>query len=107
MTERLRRFGAIVRADVLVRFRRPSTAVLFLLLCWFAYLWIPDPATGRALLQIGGKRALYNSAALGMATASVATIFIGLAGFYILSNAIRRDVQSRCGFVIASTTMRA
>jgi hypothetical protein len=41
-----------------------------------------------------------------MATASLAAIFIGLAGFYVISNAIRRDVLSRCGFVIASTTMR-
>ena len=105
--ERLRRLGAIVRADLLIRFRRPSTVVVFLILCSFAYVWIPDPATGRALLQMNGQRALYNSAAIGMATASLATIFIGLVGFYVISNAIRRDVESRCGYVIASTTMRA
>ena len=106
MTERMRRLIAIIRADLLIRFRRPSTIAVFLLLSAFAYIWVPDPATGRALLQIDGKRAVYNSAAIGMATASLATIFIGLAGFYVISNAIRRDVLSRCGFVIASTTMR-
>lgn len=107
MSERLRRLAAIVKADLLIRFRRPSTIVVFLLLSAFAYLWIPDPATGRALIVIDDKRAIYNSAAIGMATASLGTIFIGLAGFYVISNAIRRDVQSRCGYVIASTTMRA
>ena len=106
MTERFRRLAAIIRADLLIRFRRPSTIAVFLLLSAFAYIWVPDPATGRALLQIDGKRAIYNSAAIGMATASLAAIFIGLAGFYVISNAIRRDVLSRCGFVIASTTMR-
>ena len=106
MSERLHRLAAIVRADFLIRLRRPSTIVVFLLLSAIPYLWIPSPSTGRALMQIGGRRALYNSATIGMATATLGTMFIGLVGFYVISNALRRDVLSRCGFVIASTTMR-
>ncbi len=106
MTERLLRVVAVIRADFLIRLRRPSTIVVFLLLSAIPYLWIPDPATGRTLIQIGEQRALYNSAAIGMATAVLGTMFIGLAGFYVISNALRRDVLSRCGYVIASTTMR-
>lgn len=107
MSERLHRLAAIIRADFLVRFRRPSTVVVFLLLSACAYLWVPDPATGRALMVVNGHRALYNSAAIGMATAMLGTIFVGLFGFYVVSNALRRDILSRCGFVIASTTMRS
>ena len=107
MSERLYRLAAVVRADFLIRLRRPSTAVVFLLLSAIPYLWIPDPATGRTLIQVGGQRALYNSAAIGMATAVLGTMFIGLAGFYVISNALKRDVVSRCGYVVASTTMRA
>ena len=107
MNERLHRLAAIVRADFLIRLRRPSTAVVFVLLSAVPYLWIPKPSTGRALMNIGGQRALYNSATIGMATAMLAAIFIGLAGFYVISNALRRDILSRCGYVIASTTMRA
>jgi hypothetical protein len=106
MSMRLHRLAAIVRADFLIRLRRPSTAVVFLLLSAIPYLWIPDPATGRALIQIDGQRALYNSAAIGMATAVLGTVLIGLAGFYVVSNALKRDVLSRCGYVVASTTMR-
>lgn len=106
IAERFHRLVAIVRADFLIRLRRPSTIVVFLLLSAIPYLWIPDPATGRALMQIGGQRALYNSATIGMATAALGAMFIGLAGFYVISNALRRDVLSRCGYVIASTTMR-
>ena len=102
----VQRLAAIVRADFLIRLRRPSTVVVFLLLSAVPYLWIPDPSTGRALMQIAGKRALYNSATIGMATATLGTMFIGLFGFYVISNALRRDVLSRCGYVIASTTMR-
>ena len=62
----LQRLAGIVRADFLIRLRRPSTAIVFLLLSAVPYLWIPDPATGRPLMQIAGKRALYNSATIGM-----------------------------------------
>jgi hypothetical protein len=91
----------------MIRFRRLSTAVIFILMSALAFFWVPDPRTGRTLLQIDGSRAVYNSAAIGMATAMIGALFIGLIGFYVVSNAIRRDVLTRCGFVAASTTMRA
>lgn len=99
------RIGAIVRADFLIRFRRLSTVIVFLLLSGFAYVWIPAPSTGRTLMQINGARVIYNSAAIGMGSSMLATMFVGLFGFYVISNAVRRDVDSRCGYVIASTTM--
>jgi len=102
----IHRIAAIVRADVLVRFRRLSTLVIFLLLSGSALLWVPAPSTGRTLIVINNHRALYNSGAIGMATAMLATLFVGLFGFYVVSNAVRRDVTSRCGFVAASTEMR-
>ncbi|MDQ6912086.1 MAG: hypothetical protein M3128_04350 [Verrucomicrobiota bacterium] len=107
MSDSLSRIIAIVRADFLVRFRRPSTLIIFLLLSAFAYLWVPAPMSGRALMQIDGHRALYNSGAVGMATASIAMVFVGLFGFYVVSNAVRRDVVSRCGVIAASTPMRS
>ena len=102
----IQRIAAIVRADFLIRFRRLSTVIVFLLLSGFAYVWIPDAASGRTLMQINGARVLYNSSAIGMGTSMLASIFVGLFGFYVISNAVRRDVDSRCGYVIASTTMR-
>lgn len=102
----LERIVSIARADVSIRLRRASTVVVFLLLSACAYFWIPDPATGRALLTSNNRRALYNSASIGMATAALGTIFIGLFGFYVISNAVRRDIDSRCGMLLASTPMR-
>lgn len=113
MIDSLQRIAAIVRADFLIRFRRVSTVVVFLALCFIPYLLIPDPRTGTALvpskafMQIDGRRALLNSATIGMGTALIGSVFIGLIGFYVISNAIRRDVLSRCGAVIASTRVRS
>ena len=106
MSDSLRRIVAIVRADFLLRFRRVSTLIVFLLLSAFAYLWIPDPSTGRTLIQINEHRAIYNSGAIGMGTASIGMMFVGLFGYYVISNAIRRDIVSRCGVIAASTPMR-
>jgi len=101
------RIGAIVGADFRIRFRRVSTVVIFLLLGAMAYAWIPAPASGRALIQINGHRALNTSGAVGLGTASIGMIFVGLFGFYVISNAIRRDIATRCGSVAASTPMRS
>jgi hypothetical protein len=106
MTASLWRIGAIISADFRIRFRRVSTVIVFLLLSAFAYVWIPAPSTGRTLIQINGQRAIYNSGALGMGTASLGMIFVGLFGYYVISNAIRRDVVTRCGLIAASTPMR-
>ncbi|HEY5036558.1 MAG TPA: hypothetical protein VII74_05450, partial [Chthoniobacterales bacterium] len=66
--------------------------MVFLLLSAMAYAWIPAPASGRALIQINGHRALNTSGAVGLGTASSGMIFVGLFGFYVISNAIRRDI---------------
>ena len=42
-----------------------------------------------------------------MGTASLGMIFVGLFGYYVISNAIRRDVVTRCGVIAASTPMRS
>lgn len=103
----MRRMLAIAAADARIRFRRTSTIVVFLLLSGLAYAWVPAPSTGRALMQIDGRRALYNSAAIAMATAMLAALFVGLAGFYVVSSAVRRDAQSRVGAILAATPLRS
>ncbi|HEY2801881.1 MAG TPA: hypothetical protein VGI85_14920 [Chthoniobacterales bacterium] len=103
----LARTAAIVRADFRIRFRRLSTVIVFLLLSAFAYVWVPAPSTGRALVQINGHRALNTSGTVGLGTASIGMIFVGLFGFYVISNTIRRDITTRCGLVAASTPMRS
>jgi hypothetical protein len=100
------RIRAITITDFRIRIRRSSTAVIFLLLCIAAYLWIPDPSTGRTLLQMKGQRALYNSPALAMGTAALCSILLGMVGYYLVSNSIGRDTRTRTGFVIASTSVK-
>jgi hypothetical protein len=106
MNERLQRISAVIKADFLLRFRKASTAVIFLLLCVAAYLWIPDPSTGRALIQLKEQRALYNSSALAIGTSTIFTLLMGLFGYYLVSHSIKKDIQTRTGFILASTTLK-
>lgn len=101
-----RRVLAIAATDLRIRMARGSSAVLLVALCIFAYAVVPDLSTGRALMMVNGHRALYNSATIALATSSLCAVLLGMAGFYLISNTVRRDVETRTGFVIASTPVR-
>jgi len=103
VTGSCRRIGAILWSDFLVRYRSPSTVVVFLLLCFSAYLWVPDPSAGYTLMSIEGQRVLYNSAAMAFGTALLFSLLVALVGFYLVKGSIGRDLRTRCGVVIAST----
>ena len=93
----------IAGTDLRLRLRRPATLWLILILSGLAYMLIPDPATGRALMVVDGARALYTSQVVALATAGLASLFLTFAGFYLSSNAIRRDLIARTGGIIAAT----
>ncbi|MEP7087698.1 MAG: hypothetical protein ABI884_10360 [Gemmatimonadota bacterium] len=103
---RPRRVLTIAATDMRIRMARGSSAVLLVALCIFAYIVVPDLSTGRALMIVNGHRALYNSATIALATSSLCAVLLGMAGFYLISNTVRRDVDTRTGFVIASTSVR-
>ncbi|MEP7067194.1 MAG: hypothetical protein ABI889_14260 [Gemmatimonadota bacterium] len=102
----MRRVFTIASTDVRMRVARGSTVVVLVALCILAYVLVPDLSTGRTLMQVNGHRALYNSATIALATSSLCATLLGLAGFYLTSNTVRRDVETRTGYVIASTRVR-
>jgi ABC-type transport system involved in multi-copper enzyme maturation permease subunit len=101
--ERWTRVSAILVADARERLRRTSSLVVFLAICFAAYLWVPDPSTGRALMVIDGRRALYNSQAIALATAVLGSFLMGLFGYYVVSRSIGDDVRRRTGAIVAAS----
>jgi hypothetical protein len=63
---------------------------------------VPPLSSGRTIMQINGHRALLTSASIALATASMVSILLGMLGFYLVSNTIRRDALTRTGYVIAA-----
>ncbi len=103
MSERLGRIVAILVADGRERLRRTSSLVTFLAICFGAYLWVPDPSSGRALLVIAGRRAIYNSEAIALATAVLGSFLLGLFGYYVVSHSIGGDLRRRTGAIVAAS----
>ena len=99
------RLLAVARADLRSRLRRPATLVLLGLLLAAASTTFPDPSTGHGILTIGGRRAVYTSAALAVATAGLLPVLLGLFGFYAVSNAVSLDRRSGAGRLLGATPM--
>ena len=93
----LSRLLAVASADLRARLRRPATLVFLGLLLAAASTTFPDPSSGKGILSIGGRRAVYTSAALAVATAGLLPFLLGLFGFYAVSNAIALDRRSGAG----------
>ena len=98
---------AIAAADLRARLRRPATLVFLALLLAAASTTFPDPSSGRGILTIGGRRAVYTSAALAVATAGLLPFLLGLFGFYAVSNAVALDRRSGAGPLLGATPMRS
>ena len=103
MKPSLARILAIVRTDFLFRFRRTAAVVALFVVAAGVYLIVPDISTGRTLIQIDGRRVLYNSAAVALGTGTFCALFLSLLGYYLVSNSFRRDIVSRTGYIIAAT----
>ena len=91
----------IVRADFLERVRRSSFLIVLGLAAWLAF----ETYRGNVVLYVDNVRGEYNSAWLGALMTMVTTTFLSLFGFYVVKNAISRDVQTGVGEVLAATPM--
>jgi hypothetical protein len=101
---------AQVAAEVKERLR--STATLMALVAFFvlSFLWIPDPksnAVSIAWQTTDGvtTSGVYNSAYVGTAAAILASLFLSLAGFYLVAGSVRRDAERGLGAILAATPL--
>ena len=98
--------GAVVRTDTLFRFRRTAALITLLLTAASVYLIVPDFHTGKTLMQIEGRRVIYNSAAVALGTGMFCSLMLSLTGYYLISNSFRRDILSRTGLIIAASPVK-
>jgi len=101
----LRALYHLARADFLQRTRSYSFLITLGLTLYVGYFFIPPNHSSYATMAIGEHRGLYNSAYLGSLMALLISPFLSLAGFYLVKNAIDRDMQTRVGQILATTTL--
>lgn len=93
----------LVKADFLERARSYSFLLTLGGALYIGYAII----TEKAQVMIGsGYRGIYNSAWVGALMTISASVFLSLAGFYIVKNSLERDVRTRVGQILASTPIK-
>ena len=107
MRAALFRIRVLAAIESLLRIRRGSTGVLFLLLTAAAYLLMPDVQLGRTVFKIGPQRVFLDSAATSFSTGMVGSLLLSLVGFYLISNSLARDERTGMGRLIASTSVNS
>lgn len=95
----------LARADFFQRTRSYGFLITLGITLYFGYFLIPPNHSSYATMQIGGHRGLYNSAYLGSLMALLISPFLSLAGFYLVKNAIDRDIRTGVGQILATTTL--
>ncbi|NQD38141.1 hypothetical protein HPT27_14010 [Permianibacter sp. IMCC34836] len=93
----------VARVEMILRLRRLSTLIMMVLMMIGGFWMVPDPASGYTVISSGSQRVLYDSLAIALGGSSLATILISLAGYYLISNSLSRDVRVRMGAVLAAT----
>ena len=102
---RLRVLYHLMRADYLERVRRHAFVVTLGLTVYFAYLAMPPNHAHYVTLKIGSYRGVYNSAWVGCQVALMTSAFLSLVGFYLVKNAIDRDLRTGVGQILATTPL--
>jgi ABC-type transport system involved in multi-copper enzyme maturation permease subunit len=101
----LRSIYHLVRADFLERTRRYSFLVTLGLILCLAYGYVPARDAGYITLAVDGARGLYNSAWVGSLVAILTGITLPGLGFYLVKNAVARDLETGVGQIMAATPL--
>src|SRR5688572_21004724 len=72
---------------------------------YIAYVFVPPNHSSYSTMSISGHRGVYNSAYLGSLMALLISPWLSLAGFYLVKNALARDIQTGVGQILATTTL--
>ena len=90
-------------ADFRERIRSDGFLVTLGVTVFAAYLFVPPYGSPYATLVLGNHRGTYNSPWVGTLYGTVASVLLGLVGFYLVKSAVTRDYHTRVGQIIATT----
>ena len=104
--EALRRFGAILGADLRERTRSLRFWIILGLVCAATWLSFPAPSAGYMTVSFGGGvRGAYSSAWIGMVLAMFFGVMLSLFGFYLVRGTVVRDFETRVWQLLVATPM--
>lgn len=94
----------IARADFFQRIRSYNFLIALGACVFLIYSFVPDLDAGYVMVSLGNYRGSYNSAWIGGMVANCVPFFV-LIGFYVVNYAVKRDVDTGVGQIIATTRL--
>jgi hypothetical protein len=79
--------------------------VTLAILLYAVYLFVPPNGSRYATMKLGDFRGVYNSAWVGTLVSLLTSTFLGMAGFYLIKNAVERDRNTGVGQILAATVL--
>jgi len=105
LRESLRRFGAILGADLRQRSRATRFWVILVLLAGATWWSMPPMGSVYLVLALNGHlRGEYSSAWIGMVVAML-SLWLSLIGFYVVRGTLVRDIETRVWQLLVATPM--
>ncbi|MBV8466226.1 MAG: hypothetical protein JO218_09800 [Burkholderiales bacterium] len=102
----LRRFGTILMAEVLMRCRDRRLMLVLLMAAAIAWWCFPPKGASYMVLALDETyRGQYSSAWVGM-TVAMTSLWIALAGFYLVRGSLTRDIDTQVWQLLAATPLR-
>ena len=92
----------IAKADFLQRVRSYYFLITLGICIFIIYSFVPALDAGYTMVSLGNYRGFYNSAWIGSMVA-MCVPFFALIGFYLVHNAVKRDIDTGVGKIIATT----
>ncbi len=102
----MKSFFTIVKSDYLQRTRSYAFLVTLCISLAVAYSFVPEPNAGYSTIRISNHVGYYNSAWFGYVTAIMTSIFLSLAGFYLVNSGIQTDIETKVGQIFAATPIK-
>ncbi|MEV4515322.1 hypothetical protein AB0K00_40990 [Dactylosporangium sp. NPDC049525] len=93
-------------ADFRERVRRPAYLVMLISAVGLGWLAVPPTDARWVVLDAGGSRGLYTSAYVGLVTALTSALWLTFVGFYLVRDAVARDVRTGVGQLLAASPLR-
>ncbi|MEI7982711.1 MAG: hypothetical protein WCI71_13750 [Bacteroidota bacterium] len=92
----------MAKADFLQRIRSYYFLIAILVCVFIIYSFVPPVDGAYRMVSLGNYRGFYNSAWIGSMVA-MCVPFFALIGFYVVSDAVKRDFDTGVGQIIATT----
>lgn len=98
-------FKNIIKGNFLQFVRSYSFLLVIIISLYVSFSFIPGPKATYKTIQFGAYTGAYNSTWIGLATAMLTSIFLSFFGFFLVNGTIKKDIETRIGEIISSSSI--